>query len=54
MSINNYENIKLEKDLHTELIIKDEILFDNVVMEVWRIKNEILEEGSNDINSTII
>ncbi|XP_044738384.1 zinc finger protein 860-like [Chrysoperla carnea] len=48
----NEENFKLENELHTELILnKSEILDENVVMEVERIKNEIPEEDSNDSES---
>ncbi|XP_044739004.1 zinc finger protein 354C-like [Chrysoperla carnea] len=45
----NFENIKLERELQTELINKSETLNDNnVVMEGEPIKNE---EGSNDSDS---
>ncbi|XP_044727052.1 uncharacterized protein LOC123290789 [Chrysoperla carnea] len=47
------KNIKLEKELHTELIVKNEILDDNLAIEVVRIKNEIPEEDTNNSDNVI-
>ncbi|XP_044735403.1 zinc finger protein 22-like [Chrysoperla carnea] len=52
------ENIKMEKEFHTELsIIKNETLHDNITTEDGRIKNEIPEEDSSDslsVNGSLV
>ncbi|XP_044738883.1 uncharacterized protein LOC123300379 [Chrysoperla carnea] len=47
----SYEDIKLEQELHTELIIKSEILDETILMEGGHITNE--EAGSNDSDSVV-
>ncbi|XP_044742103.1 zinc finger protein 675-like [Chrysoperla carnea] len=46
----NYENLKLEKQSHSELIIKSETFNENVVMKVEQSENETSEENCSDEN----